>query len=150
MKEHLKFFPFHVFFKSQRLSPKTVNSPSATEKKITGFTLSWFVEDSNGTQFTEKLPARQEDWKQEVAIPRYKEPLILDMVQLLGLGQFRLENLKEEDIAKKEEQITMQVFQQKLQNIDTIDVDKQCSMDQLKSNALGMMFSKLSESCRIL
>ena len=33
------------------------------DKRVTGFKVNWFIQDSNGTRMTEELPARTEDWK---------------------------------------------------------------------------------------
>ena len=33
------------------------------DKRMTGFRLNWFIQDINGTQREEQLPARTQDWK---------------------------------------------------------------------------------------
>ena len=43
-----------------------MSSSSDEKKRMSGFTLNWFLEAINGSQLTEKLPPQQEDWRQEV------------------------------------------------------------------------------------
>merc|ERR1711974_328654 len=88
-KNQLTFFPFHVTLKSQGVSKQITNS-SDEERTMSGFTLNWFLEDSNGSRLTEKLPPRQEDWKQEVPTSKYEQPLS-EMVQLIR--QLKSKNL---------------------------------------------------------
>ena len=96
-KEQLSHLPFQVLFKSQALEKTTLNtSSSEDQRKISGFTVNWFLKDSNGTQTTEKLPARQEDWKREVPIPAFKDPLFQDMVELAK--ELRSQNMTKEEI----------------------------------------------------
>ena len=54
-REQLISFPLILTFKSPAISQRMSNS-SAEEKRLSGFTFSWFLEDSNGTRLTEKLP----------------------------------------------------------------------------------------------
>ena len=91
-KEQMAFFPFHLIFKSHAIDQPTLNATS-------GFSLNWFLKDSNGSQVTEKLPARREDWKKETLNPSYKEPLLHDMVQLAK--ELRLQNKAKEEILKE-------------------------------------------------
>ena len=72
-KEQLTFFPFYLILKSPAVSHRMSNS-SAGKRRLSGFTLSWFLEDSNSTQLTEKLPPRADDWKPDEPIPKYKQP----------------------------------------------------------------------------
>ena len=60
-KEQLPSFPFYLTLKSPAVSQRMSNSPS-DKKRLSGFTVSWFLEDRNGTHLTEKLPPRAEDW----------------------------------------------------------------------------------------
>ena len=48
------------------------NSSSDKDRMVSTFTLNWFIETSNGTQLTDRLPAKPEDWKQDVPTPIYK------------------------------------------------------------------------------
>ena len=96
-KEQLPFLPFRVLFKSQAIDQAALNiSSSEVEKRISGFSLKWFLENTNRTQTMEKLPARYEDWKQDVPTPRYKEPLLHDLAKLAK--ELRLKNVAKKDI----------------------------------------------------
>ena len=66
---------------------------------MSGFTLNWFLEDINGSRLTEKLAARQEDWKQEITTPKYEQPLFAQMVQFAR--QLRLQNMTKKEILKE-------------------------------------------------
>ena len=92
-KQHLNFFPFHVLFKSRALNV------TDEEKKISGFSLNWFLRDSNGTKVTKELPARKEDWKYDISTRGYEEPLLQDMVQLAR--DIRLQSLTKADILRE-------------------------------------------------
>ena len=124
------FFPFFLTLKSPRMS-----NSSADKRRMSGFTLNWFVEDSNGTRLTEKLPPRAEDWKQDVQqASEYKEPLLADMVQLAR--KLRMENMTSEQIKDK-------VIREKMQNISILADESLCSYDQIKSQKLDSTISKL-------
>ena len=90
---------------------------------MTGFTLNWFLKDINGTQLTEKLPPRQDDWKQEVPTPKYEQTLLAQMVQLARQPRFK-------DLTK--EQIFETVVQQKVKDVKKLAEDRVCSLDQVK------------------
>ena len=101
---------------------------------MTGFTLNWFLEGSNGSQLTEKLAARQEDWKQEVQTPNYEQPLLAEMVQLAS--QLRLKNMTKEEILEE-------VILAKVQNIKILEEVGVCSLEQIKPENQSYVFSKL-------
>ena len=135
-KEQLKFFPFHVLFKSRAIDHRILNSSTdeEEERRMTGFTLNWFLEDDNGTQLMEKLPARQEDWVHST--PRYKQPLLTQMVQLAR--HLRVKH----DMTK--EQILDKVIRGKMLNIRILKESRMCSMeDQISSDFLDEAFPKL-------
>ena len=90
--------------------------------------------DTNGTKITEELPARQEDWRQEVPLPQYKELFLDDMVQLAR--ELRLKNMTKEEILQE-------MIHQKSQIGVIPEVDKMCSSGQLGSSARSKVFSKL-------
>ena len=53
------------------------------DKRITGFRLSWYLQDSNGSILTETIPSMPEDWKSSVtADANYQNQFLADMVQL--------------------------------------------------------------------
>ena len=101
---------------------------------MTGFTLSWFLEDSNSTKLTEKLPARAEDWKKEVPTPNYEEPLLTEIVQVAR--QLRLQNLTREEILEE-------VIPKKLRNTNILETEGMCTMGQIKPQHQKEAFSKL-------
>ena len=108
--------------------------------RVSGFTLKWFIKDDNGTKITEELPARQEDWKQEVPTPAYKESSLHDMVQLAR--ELRMQNMTKEEIVKK-------VIQQKSQMRVIPEVDHMCLMGQVKKEKQEGVFSKLFSNISI-
>ena len=131
-KDLLSFFPLHVIFSNKA-------SSTAAGGNISGFTLNWFIEDSNGTQLTKQLPARNEDWKQEVPTPAYKEEVLSDIVDLVR--SLLVQNMSEDKIFKE-------VFHQKLQNINSLDLNTKCSMGQIKPNYQRVEFSKLVKTLK--
>ena len=142
-KDQLKFLPFNVIFRSQAIKKQMTNNSSDDERRMTGFTLNWFLEDNNGTytlppaqyQPTEKLPARQEDWKQEVSTPTYEQHLLAKMVRLAR--QLKLQKMKKKEILKE-------VIQNKSANIKILEEDGVCSMGQVKPQNQIEAFSKLA------
>ena len=132
-KEQLNFFPFHVIFISQGAN-KTMSGTSS-EQYNRGFILNWFLKDRNGTQLTEKLPSRQEDWNQEIQIPMYKQPMLSEMVQLAQHLRTK-ENMTREEIVRN-------VLDEKLRNISILLGPEACSMGQIKSEQIEEFFPKL-------
>ena len=140
-KDQLSFFPFHVLFKSQAevftdIDQSTSKTVSEDARRISGFTLNWFLKDSHGTLMSEKLPSRKENWKQEVPSPVYQDLLFHDAVQLAG--EFCLED-------KKKEEILNNLIHAKTQGEIVImsGLDEKCLMGQLKPEYRSALFSKL-------
>ena len=135
-KDQLKFFPFFVTFKSQGIKGKgkQMTNSSDGERRMTGFTLNWFIEDINGSQLTEKLPPRQEHWKQEVPIPKYKEPLLAEMVQLAR--QLRMQNMTKEKILEE-------AINKKRKLVKKLQEKGMCRMGQVIPKNREGAFSKL-------
>ena len=104
---------------------------------MTGFTLNWFLEDHNGNQLTEKLPPKEEDWKQEVPTPKYEQPLLADMVQLAR--QLRLQNMSKKEILET-------VIHEKLKNIKILEEKEMCFMGNIKPQKQIKAFSKLTSN----
>ena len=132
-KEQLAFFPFHVVFKSNTDEKAALNTSSAEKRKISGFSLSWFLKDNNGTQVTEKLPARQNDWRMG-ATPAYKNTLLHDMIQLTKELRFR--NMSKSEIMKE-------VIDQRLQANVKTETDDNCWMGQVKADEQKYVFSNI-------
>ena len=118
----LDFFPFHILFQGQSI--RNSNSSREEERRSPGFTLNWFLEDINGTLITEKLPARPEDWDHEIPIPKYKELLLAEMVQLASYLRIK-QNMT------REQMLTM-VIREQMQNIGITNTSS-CDMNQIKS-----------------
>ena len=137
-KKQLAFFPFHVSFKSHAIHQGKFNTTSKAEKKGSGFIVNWFLKDTNGTKLTAKLPAKQEDWKQETPTPSYKRPLLHEMVQLAW-------ELKLQNMTKRE--IFQEVIRQKSKTIVVTKYDEMCSHKQIKADEqkiLSKIFSKVN------
>ena len=130
-KEQLAFLPFHIFFKSKAINHEMLNRSQDKEERMTGFTLNWFLKDSNGTLITEKLPARQEDWTPDVPSPAYKNLLLDKMVNLVR--ELRLQNITKEGILKE-------VTHQKSQSFFISGVDQFCLMGQVKEDIANFVF----------
>ena len=86
---------------------------------------------------TEKLPARQEDWKQEVPTPKYEQPLLAEMVQLAR--QLRLQNMSKKEILET-------VIHEKLKNIKILEEKEMCFMGNIKPQKQIKAFSKLTSN----
>ena len=131
-KDDLKFLPLYITFKSPGVSKMMTNSSNG-ERRMSGFTLNWFLEDSNGNQLTKKLPPRKEDWTQKMPTPKYKQHLS-EMVQLAK--QHRLQN-------KTKEEILEEVIVEKVKNINILEEKGMCSMGQVLPKNHKRAFSKL-------
>ena len=129
-KDQFSLFPLNVVFKSLAL-----NTSYKEERSTPGFTLHWFLKDSNGTKTTKKLPARKEDWKRELPFPGYKDPMLQDIVELAK--ELRLQNMSKEEILTK-------VIYKKVQNKATPAHHAECSMGQVKPGRhRNVVFSKV-------
>ena len=122
-----KFFPLHVTFKGKKMT-----ETSDEEKGRSGFTLNWFLKDKNGNQLTERLPPRQEDWKQEAQTPKYEQPLLAEMVQLAR--KLRLQNMTKKEIMEE-------VIHNKLKNMETLEGYGMCSTGRVDPNRQNFVFS---------
>ena len=66
------------------------------DRNMTRFHLDWFLQDSNGSRLTEKMPDLPGDWKPETAVTRYREQYLVRMVQLASRA--RANNMTREEI----------------------------------------------------
>ena len=103
---------------------------------MSGFTLNWLFKDTNGSQLTEKLLAREEDWKQEVPTPKYKTPLS-EMIQLAR--QLRLKNMTKGEIYEE-------VIHKKVKNVIILEETGMCSNGQIKPQNQNEAFTKLASN----
>ena len=92
-KDQLTFTSFTVVYR-YTLNQQLLGSWQ--EKRMGGFRLSWFLQDSNGTRLTESKPDMPQDWKPESSLPRYHEQYLVNMVQLASGG--RKENMTRKTI----------------------------------------------------
>ena len=129
-KDQLTLLPFYVIFKSQ--AAKEVVNSSDNEKRMTGFTINWFVKDVNGAQLTETLPARNQDWQHEAPTPKYQQKLLTEMVQLAR-------HMRVQNTTMAHESVLME----KLVNISILEEAGVCSMGQIRSEQLEDKFLKL-------
>lgn len=134
-KSSLKFFPLYVTLKSAASSQRLTNSLNKEQMVMPGFVIDWYIEDTNGKRLTERLPARQEDWKQEVPTPRYAESLLLSKAVQLA-RQFRIQNISKNMILDRAVSI-------KLENINAFGISGICTQEEVISNDLDDIFSKL-------
>ena len=133
-KQHLSFFPFRVHMKCLAMNRLMSNSTSDKDRMVSTFTLNWFIETSNGTQLTDRLPAKPEDWKQDVPTPTYELKFLSKLVHLSA--QLRLQNMTLQEILNK-------VILRKLQISKTLYKDDKCSLDQIKPKWQEGMISTL-------
>ena len=105
-KDQLTFSSIQVKYKYHFTSRDLLDSWQ--DRKMTGFSLSWFLKDSNGSHLTEMKHDLTADWKHpEVDIPKYRNPFLETMVQLASKA--RLSNMSavmKEVIQTKKELIT--------------------------------------------
>ena len=129
-RNQLSLLPFQVLFKSSAVNDQGSN--------IGGFTLSWFLKEIDSTQVSERLPARQEDWKEEapkVPTPAYKDPLLHDMIHFAM--ELRLQNLTKEEI------LTEVIHNRSKINVNH-EGGKFCLMEQVKPGQYrANLFSKV-------
>ena len=131
--EQLAFFPFYVQLKSQAVSRQRTNS-SLVEARTPDFKLNWFLADNNGSRLTKELPSRAEEWKPEVPTPKYEHPILVEMVQLAR--QLRMHNMTRDQILDK-------VIREKMVNISILEEEETCWLEQIYSESLTEVFSKL-------
>ena len=118
MKENLTFATMNFFYR-YRANQQLLES--RTDNRMTGFQLSWFLLDNNGSRLT-GIQNIKEDMR-----PRYQESLLVSMVQLAT--QARIQNLGFEEIIRR----TI-LEKAKLIKNGKVVYYKMCSGDQIKPN----------------
>ena len=89
-KEKLTFTSIQVWYRSRLTGQELVDS--SMKMGMTGFRLSWFLQDSRRTRLTEIKPDIPEDWQAANAdIPRYQNQYFVSMVE--NAAQGRLQNV---------------------------------------------------------
>ena len=130
-EDQLAFLPFYVLFERKTLNYEMSNKSQDEDRRISGFSLDWFLKDSNGMKITEKLPAREDDWRQDFSAPMHKHPLLHDMVLLAK--ELRLQNMTKD-------KILMEVIHQKSQMRVMPEVDEMCLFEQVKRGKQKVLF----------
>ena len=140
-RDQLDYLPYHVLFKSKAIKHElSKSSKEEASNKISGFSLNWFLEARNGTQVTEKLPAKQEDWNQGPS-PAYKQPWLHQLVDIAM--KLRLYNMTKSDILKE-------VIRQKSQTSAMRYVDEMCFSGQVRADYQKYAFSELASKAKTI
>ena len=135
-KEQLTFSSIEVQYKYHFTSQHLIDSWQ--DKEMTGFSLSWFLKDSNGSRLTEVTPDLTSEWKHlEVDIPKYQNPFLETVVKLASNA--RLSNMSTDDVIKK-------VMQKKKALITTglFDYTSICSGGQVKQDHQSKIFGNIN------
>ena len=110
-QDKLNFTSFHVWYKFKAASQQLLES--LKDRRMTGFRFSWRID-------------REID-----VTPKYKEPLLADMVQLAK--QLRLqENMTSEQIWEK-------MIRDKAKNVTTLEEAGMCEKDQIIPKHLSIV-----------
>ena len=82
-KDQLSFSSFSVGYQ-YTFSKDLLNS--CEDKKMTGFKLSWFVQNIYGSRLTEEKPETETDWKSITALPNYQDEYLVNTVQIASIA----------------------------------------------------------------
>ena len=109
---------------------------SWNDKRMTGFRLNWFLQDSNGSRLTEVKPDSV-DWRPEPAVPKYRQPEMAKMVQLASKA--RTNNMTTD-------QIILQTLKHKGNRlkIRTIEYKTMCSKGEINHDKVNVVFDGIS------
>ena len=100
---------------------------------MSGFRLTWFLRDQNGSQVKNEQKTHIQEWKQRHADPRPENPWLMRMVELAR--QARLQNISKEVLIMRA-----------LNNSKLSSEDHYCSSGQLKYN--DDFFAELEEAIK--
>ena len=134
-QNQLTFFQFHVKYHYSFSSQELVEAWKG--KRMTGFRLSWFLQDINGSRLAESKPHLPEDWKPaNDDAPMYGDVYLARMVQMAY--QARQGTIQREQILKK-------AIQEKAKLIlrGAIDYTTMCLYGQVKSEFYETLFDKI-------
>ena len=135
-KDEITFSAIEVRYKYHFTSRDLLDSWQA--RKMTGFSLSWFLKDITGSRITEVTPDLTADWKHpEADIPKYQNSFLETMVQLASKA--RLSNMSTDDVIKE-------VIQKKkeLITIGLLDYTSVCSGGQVKQEHQSKIFGNIN------
>ena len=121
MAQNLTFPSINVLY---RYTANQQLLDSWQEKRMTGFRLSWFLKDINGSRLT-GTQNLTEDWKPEAQSPGYQEQQLVSMVQLAT--QARTENVVLEEVIHR----TIKEKAKLIQN-GQLDYASMCSGGQIR------------------
>ena len=93
-KDNLTISSITVKYRHSSISQEVL--ASMIDKKMSGFRLNWFFQDSNVSRHTEKKPELPIDWKLEPEVAQFQEEYLVRMVQLASRA--RKNNMTREDI----------------------------------------------------
>ena len=88
---------FEALYEFNYTSPELVNSWE--DKRMTGFKLSWLVQDSKGSHLTNSDSDTPSNWKPKEAISRYQDRYLNNMVNLANIA--RVNNLTGSEVMDK-------------------------------------------------
>ena len=116
-------------FSSKQLLDSWVN------KRMTGFRLSWYFQDINGTRLTDSMPDVPADWRQRATEPRYQEPQLVKMVILANRARGR--NMAGKELVKR-------VMQEKIAIVHSGDLKygRICKGGQVKAEHFPEVFAE--------
>ena len=105
---------------------------------MTGFRLSWFLKDSNGSRLTELKPEQPAEWKPEVPIPRYQNQYLVRLVELANTA--RISNMTRAEIIGK----SIMKKAEEVRNGTLTSSSNTCSLGQITENHYQSVFEAIS------
>ena len=131
-KEELTFPSFHLLYKYKAASHHLLDSWK--DKRRTGFTLNWFIQDTNGTVVTKKRQDSLRNWKVKTTQPKHKDYWLDKMVELAR--QFRVQNTSTEELLEK-------IIRLKVVNTTFLKQSMECRNGQLKGVGKDDVFHEI-------
>ena len=106
------------------------------DRRMTGFRLSWFLQDSNGSRLTEVKPDTR-GWRPGPAVPMYKQPEMDKMVRLASKA--RANNMTTDHIV-------LEIIKEKSKLIENRNIEyvNMCSEGQIRHDKFGVVFDSIS------
>jgi hypothetical protein len=106
-------------------------------KRMTGFRLSWFLQDNNGSRLSDMMPDLSQSWipTKEPVDPKYSEPNLVNLVELAARA--RTMGMTQEDVIK----ITLQ---EKEDFVQSLSMSSICSDGQEMSWYYLALFNQLN------
>ena len=134
-KDQLVFPSIHVWYNFKFNNQEVLDSWE--DKRMTGFRLSWFLQDNNGSRLTETKPDMPTQWKPANAdVTKYQNRYFVKMVKLVA--QSRLENKESQDLV-----ITVIYEKIRLISVGLINFTAMCSGGQVKPQYHETLFTQI-------